>query len=102
MLRGRLLGADAATVSGERFETVAEIGNVRVTQIVSGSLDGPSEFRQDHDEWVVLLDGRARLDVEGREMELGPGEWLLLPAQTPHRVLSTQPGTIWLALHATS
>ena len=69
-----------------------------VEQILSGRLEQPVSFLQDHDEWVVLLHGSARLDVDGSEFELGPGDWLFLPAGCPHTVLETQPGTSWLAL----
>jgi quercetin dioxygenase-like cupin family protein len=51
------------------------------------------------DEWVLVLEGRARLRVEESELELRAGEWLLLPAGCPHTVLETEPGTNWLAVH---
>ena len=69
-----------------------------VEQILSGELAEPVSFLQDHDEWVVLLAGRAKLVVDGSEVELEPGDWLLLPAGCPHTLLETQPGTSWLAL----
>jgi len=50
----------------------------------------------------VLLAGRARLRFQdGREVELHPGDALLLRAHERHRVAWTDPErpTIWLALH---
>jgi quercetin dioxygenase-like cupin family protein len=42
----------------------------------------------------------ARLDVAGDEIALGAGDWVLIPAGTRHRVLSTEAGTHWIAVHA--
>ncbi len=67
-------------------------------QILSGRLDAAAEYRQDHDEWVVVLTGGAVLTVEGGTVNLSAGEWLLLPCGTPHRLDSTVPGTSWLAV----
>ena len=76
------------------------MGPVVVDQILSGRLDGPVDYRQDTDEWVVVLDGSATLIVEGREMHLEPGDWVLLPAGTAHCLVETQEGTSWLTVTA--
>ena len=98
--RGRLEPGEAAPKLGERFVPLAELGGVRVEQILSGTLAEQPSFEQGHDEWVLLVEGAARLRVDGEELELRPGDWLLLPAGCPHTVLETEPGTSWLALHA--
>ena len=51
------------------------------------------------DEWVVVLDGSAELEVAGQQRTLAAGDWIVLPAGTPHRVLATTTGTRWLAVH---
>ena len=96
--RGRLEAAASAPDEGERVVQLARFPGLTVEQILSGALPEPVSFDQDFDEWVVLLEGRARLLVDGAEVELESGEWLLLPAGCPHTVLETQPGTSWLAL----
>lgn len=96
--RGRLEPASAAPAEGERSQTLASFPSLTVEQILSGRLEAPVSFRQDHDEWVVLLAGWARLLVDGAELELGPGDWLLLPAGCPHTLIETRPGTSWLAV----
>ena len=98
VISGRLLEPSGAPPSGERVEKIASIGNVRIEQILSGHVE-PTEYLQGHDEWVVVLVGAATLDVNGVIRELGAGDWVLLPAGTPHRLLRTQPGTSWLAVH---
>ena len=79
---------------------IAELPSVTIEQILSGPLSEPVSFEQAHDEWVVVLEGAARLIVDGTEVDLGAGDWLLLPAGCPHTVVETRPGTSWLAVHA--
>jgi cupin 2 domain-containing protein len=97
--RGALEEPSAAPASGERVSSLLELPGLAIEQILSGAVPAPLSFSQDHDEWVLVLEGRARLLVEGSELELGRGEWLLLRAGCPHSLLETQPGTSWLAVH---
>jgi uncharacterized cupin superfamily protein len=98
-VRGRLEHPSAAPAEGERFATLVELQGATIEQILSGALAEPVAFEQAHDEWVVLLDGGARLLVDGTEVELRAGDWLLLPAGCPHTVLETRAGTSWIAVH---
>jgi cupin 2 domain-containing protein len=75
---------------------------MRIERIVSTGQSTPADkpYDQDHDEWVLLLAGSARLWIEGQgERDLRPG--LLIPAHRLHRVMWTVMGrrTIWLAIH---
>lgn len=70
-----------------------------VEQIVSGEVEAAVDYLQDHDEFVVVLAGAALLEVDGEHLDLGAGDWLLLPRGTPHRLVTTEPGTNWLAVH---
>ena len=100
--RGRLRHPDAAPGSGEHVHRLAGLENTVVEQILSGRLEGPVDYCQDTDEWVVVLHGGATLDVEDDRIRLGTGEWLLLPARTPHRLVEVQPGTSWLTVTSMS
>jgi cupin 2 domain-containing protein len=97
--RGRLDDPSAAPVEGEHHGVVAEVGGVRIEQILSGRLPEPATFVGRDHEWVVVLDGSARLELGGRTHRLGPGEWVLIPAGEPHVLHETTPGTRWLAVH---
>jgi len=99
LLRGWLENGAHAPEEGERAVPLVELPGLVIEQILSGVLLRALSFQQDHDEWVLVLEGRARLRVEESELELGAGEWLLLPAGCPHSVLETEPGTNWLAVH---
>jgi cupin 2 domain-containing protein len=79
---------------------LAELPGVTIEQILSGRLNEPVSFEQAHDEWVVVIEGGARLIVDGTEIDLDAGDWLLVPAGCSHTVVETRPGTSWLAVHA--
>src|SRR5471032_3230007 len=98
-IHGRLEAPSSAPDEGERVTRLVELPTVTVEQILSGTLPGPVSFEQAHDEWVLVIEGRAKLLVDGTELELHAGEWLLLPAGCPHTLLETEPGTNWLAVH---
>jgi cupin 2 domain-containing protein len=97
--RGRLEPGSSAPAEGERVAALVELSGLAVEQILTGRLSRPADYEQAHDEWVLVLEGAARLLVEGVEVELAAGEWLLLPAGCPHTLLEAEPGTSWLAVH---
>lgn len=96
--RGRL---DAAPppATGERFTELVAGGRLRIESIVSSDVPDQAVYDQAHDEWAVLLAGSAVVEVDGQEVRLHAGDWLWLPAHTPHRVLATSRGARWLAVH---
>ena len=73
-----------------------------VEQILSGSDVAPEDYLQDQDEWITLLAGAAVLEVGGELVDLGAGDWVLLPGGVPHRLISVEPGSNWLAVHVHS
>ena len=88
----------------ELFETLAAGREVRIERIVSGSHATPEGhwYDQEGAEWVMVVQGAARLVFEdGREFDLGPGDWVDIPAHCRHRVAWTDPAqlTVWLAVH---
>lgn len=87
--------------AGEVFEDLLRRGPVLIERIVSSSLPEPVLYDQPQDEWVLLLQGEARLWLAGEVVGLKAGDSLLIPARTPHRLLSTSadPLCVWLAVH---
>ena len=88
----------------ESFETLIPDNGVLIERIVSTGQVSPPGFwyEQERDEWVVLLQGQARLAWEdGRSLEMGAGDWVLINARERHRVeyTSHEPPCIWLAVH---
>ena len=98
-----------AELPSEDFRKVCELGKglVRVERIVSRGHRSPEDFwyDQEEDEWVLMLQGHAELEIEGRPepVLLEPGDSLLLPAHCRHRVARTaeDEDTVWLAVFPT-
>jgi len=99
MSTGNLFADAAPPERGERFETLLRRGQVEIERIVSSGAVEPTRYEQSQDEWVVLLRGSARLEVDGEPVTLARGDYLFLPSGTPHTVLRTSADAIWLAVH---
>ena len=88
----------------ERTDILLRTPNSRLERIVSCGQASPDGFWYDQRqaEWVMVLEGKARLAIEAdkQEHELGPGDSIYLPAHCRHRVTWTDPNqnTVWLAL----
>lgn len=91
--------------SRESFDNLLEVPGLRIERIVSHGQASPPGFwyEQDADEWVLVVQGSASLQIDGQEelVQLQPGDHYWLPAGLRHRVASTDPAvpTIWLAVH---
>jgi len=88
----------------ELVEEIVGNEHVHIERIVSRGHVSPPDFwyDQERDEWVMLLAGAARLlfaDCE-QPVALKPGDHMLIPAHSRHRVEWTHPDqqTIWLAV----
>jgi cupin 2 domain-containing protein len=91
----------------EVFQTLARNGKLRIERIVSRGQATPENIwlRESRDEWVIVLKGAAELRFQrsaGR-VSLKEGDYIFIPANTPHRVEWTHQRrkTIWLAVTAT-
>lgn len=98
-----LLALPAEANDEEVLETLVARDGVRIERIVSTGQQTPEGvwYEQDEHEWVLLLAGAARLALrESGDVELRPGDGLLLPAGRAHRVAWTAPdrATVWLAV----
>ena len=101
-VRVRNLFADLREpATGEDFAELLRLRNLRIERIVSSASPDSALYDQAQDEWVILLEGRATLQIAGATVDLGPGDYLCIPAHTPHRVLATVPAPrcVWLAMH---
>jgi cupin 2 domain-containing protein len=89
----------------ERFDTLLTRPGVRIERIVSTGQASPPGFWYDQmeAEWVVLLQGAARLRFEDEttDRNLMPGVWLYIEPHRRHRVAWTDPTavSVWLAVH---
>lgn len=88
----------------EVFEDLFKNPNLKIERIVSNgqTTESGKWYEQETSEWVVLLQGQAKLQYEdSREIILKAGDYVLIPAMKKHRVsyTSTEPPCIWLAIH---
>ena len=98
----------------ELFEKLIEGNSFRVEKIVSDGHTSPEDFWYDQaeNEWVLLLQGSATLELltsnkepnestKTQQVNLRPGDYLLIPSHQRHRVVMTDSTakTIWLAIH---
>ena len=85
--------------NGEDFTTLLEHKNIKINRIVSSNTIDPVTYVQEEDEWLVVIEGKATLLVKNEKKILSKGDTLLIPAKTPHQVLETKDGTVWLTVH---
>ena len=103
--RGNLFDAlPSGRPPAEQFGELWQTDRVTVERIVSwGHATAAGDwFDQETDEWVMVVQGAARLRVDGGDaIEMRAGDWVLLPARVRHRVEWTDPAgpTVWLAVH---
>jgi cupin 2 domain-containing protein len=87
----------------EVVQTLLSAAHVRIERIVSHGHASPDGFwyEEPEHEWVLVLQGAARLRFEDREIEMHAGDYVNIPAHHKHRVEWTTPAepTIWLAVH---
>ncbi len=81
----------------ERFDTLLEGKGVRIERIVSNSAC-TQWYDQEEDEWVVLLEGRAEVEIGAERVSLRRGDMIVLEAHQRHRVLSTSEDALWLTV----
>ena len=102
---GNILADEPDAPGHEVLDVLLARSGVKLQRIVSHGQATPDGewYDQDTDEWVVVFIGGAGLEIEGEGTvrELGPGDFVFLPAGERHRVAWTKADapTIWLAVH---
>jgi cupin 2 domain-containing protein len=99
-----LLQSSEKPANAEESKTLFTADDVRIEQIVSHGHASPDGFwyNQPDAEWVALIKGSATLLVEGQgSLNLGAGDYLLIPAHVRHRVEQVSDDAVWLAVHLT-
>lgn len=91
-----------ADLPDELFQTLLSSDNIRIERILSkGHHSAPdSWYDQDQNEWVLLIQGEAKVTFLDRILHLRSGDYVNIPAHEKHRVAWTTPDieTIWLAI----
>lgn len=94
----------AKDLNEETFEELFKNNKIKIERIVSTGQTTPDAewYDQVQDEWVLLLEGDAKLLFENDEIvSLHSGDYILIEAHKKHRVIWTNPlkTCVWLAFH---
>jgi cupin 2 domain-containing protein len=104
-MMNNLLANIPTALTEEVVQVLVESPGVRIERIVSRGQTTASGnwYDQPDQEWVLLLQGAARLRFADQDesIEMGPGDYVHISAHRKHRVEWTAPNqpTIWLAIH---
>ncbi len=86
------------TENNEVFLTLFQNETLKIESIRS-SLKTPGQFYdQDQDEWVLLLEGEARIEIIDEIRTMYSGDYIFLPKHTLHKIHSTSDNAFWLAV----
>ncbi len=100
-VKGNLFAKIPGRIEKEIFEALVEKPGLNIHRILSQGQTTDWQS-QETDEWVVLFAGKAKLLFEegNREVVMGPGDYVQIPAGCRHRVSWTDPSqkTVWLAV----
>ena len=86
-------------IDNENFTTLLSHKNIEIKRIVSNTLKTSQTFIQDEDEWVVVLKGCAKIEMNNKIYKLKSGDYIFIPANTKHILLKTKKVVVWLAIH---
>lgn len=90
------------TVPHELTDILVDARHVRIERIVSYGHASPEGvwYDQAEDEFVLVVQGAARLRLGDDVIAMGPGDFLDIPAHRRHRVEWTTPDepTIWFVV----
>lgn len=92
-------------MADEQFRELLSRPGLRIERIVSTGQSSPEGFWYDQPEgeWVLLIQGEARLRFadEAEDRSLRAGDFLDIAPRRRHRVEWTPDGetTVWLAIH---
>jgi cupin 2 domain-containing protein len=103
-IKSNLFKSIPQEIPEEIIETIFCSGKFRIERIISKGQSSPENFWyvQDENEWVMVMQGKAKLLFENEEKPvlLLSGDYINIPAHLKHRVEWTTPDevTIWLAV----
>ncbi len=94
-----LFDYETPTSGSEDLNELFSNKKVTINRIVSNQLENGSWYEQQEDEWLVLLEGEAILEMETECITLNKGATFFIPALQRHRVQKTSANTLWLTIH---
>lgn len=105
MKPGNLFAGIATQLAEEQFDQLVSRKGVMIERIVSQGQGSTSDdwYDQERDEWVILIQGQAKLLFEEGDkiVNLNAGDYLEIPAHRRHKVIwtSNEQQCVWIAMH---
>src|SRR4051794_21612758 len=99
MTMPNLLSELPDSLPDELSEVLVRAKKLRIERLVSRGHASPEGFwyDQEEDEFVLLVQGAARLEFEHEVVAMNGGDWINIPAHRKHRVQWTTPDekSVW-------
>ena len=70
--------------------TFAQNSSLSLTLFAFDQGEGVSTHTAPGDAMVQVLDGEATVDIDGKELVIGPGQIVVMPAHVPHAVTAVK------------
>jgi len=87
------------TLGSEIFQTLFENQKVKIERIISYGKNIDSWYDQKKSEFVMLIEGEAKILFEGEEeLHLTKMDYLIIEPHQKHKVTFTSEDAIWLCL----
>ncbi len=87
----------------ELFEDIISSNSIKIERIISDGHTSPKKgwYKSSQNEWVIVLQGKAILELEKKSIELNVGDYFNIEADTKHKVSYTSKSekTIWLTIY---
>ncbi len=90
------------TQGDETLKKLFSNEKVRISAITSNTIENGGWYEQEEDEWFVLLEGEALLEIDGEIIDIKRGDTMFIPAFTLHRVKKTSATALWVTVHITT
>lgn len=84
--------------NSEIFSSLFQNDALKIESIRSWLKEPGELYHQKQNEWVILIEGEAKLEIENQTFDLIKGDYCFIPKHTPHRVLSTSKNALWLGV----
>ena len=94
-----LFDYELPALNEESFITQLSHENVEIKTIISNTLSTPQTFTQECDEWVTVLQGCAKIEMDGIIHKLKKGDSLFIEKNKKHTLLKTKKVVVWLAVY---
>jgi cupin 2 domain-containing protein len=90
------------SIPNEIFEKIISTPSIKIERIISNGQKSAPNFwyDQEQSEWILVLQGEARLQFEDKTISLASGDYINIEPHQKHRIdwTTAQEETIWLAI----